>query len=289
MGGFKILPYLEGNPTRQMKVDVSRNRWLRDVCTHIPGSLGWFFVLAHLKIPRIKRQGGHLVESAGYYSGVLRSGSISVHLASGKRLQSFTQLWRITTLIGKSTISMGHFQVRKLLVYRRVVFIECCAVPEKRIAGTVLGSSGPMMKCIIGHCLDLPSTIKKNVSVLHIFSMFFFGGLWRVYRVFYLYSLRPPGTTWNNLGWSWLILGSNSGNELAFWGGDLPSMMSKMDYICDLGADPGKLRDGPWALMSWKIWWDVRRWVYWIILSYIIMIYHDIHQLQSICTLQHLQ
>jgi hypothetical protein len=85
MGGFKILPYLEGNPTRQIKVDVSRNRWLRDVCTHIPGSLGWFFVLAHLKIPRIKRQGGHLVESAGYYSGVLRSGSISVHIASGKR------------------------------------------------------------------------------------------------------------------------------------------------------------------------------------------------------------
>lgn len=26
-------------------------------------------------------------------------------------------------------------------------------------------------------------------------------------------------------------------NELAFWGGDLPSMMSKMDYICDLGVD----------------------------------------------------
>ena len=25
------------------------------------------------------------------------------------------------------------------------------------------------------------------------------------------------------------------GNELAFWGGDLPSLMSKMEYICDLG------------------------------------------------------
>ena len=52
---------------------------------------------------------------------------------------------------------------------------QCCAVPEKRIAGTVLGSSGPMrkymhiflrgkwMKCIIFHHLDPPSTIKNSV------------------------------------------------------------------------------------------------------------------------------
>ena len=55
------------------------------------------------------------------------------------------------------------------------------------------------MKCIIGHYLDLPRTIKKNVSVLHIFSMFLVGAL-EGQRVFYLYSLRLPGTTWVDLG-----------------------------------------------------------------------------------------
>ena len=40
--------------------------------------------------------------------------------------------------------------------------------------------------------------------------------------------LGPPGCWDPHLNIIW-------GNELAFWGGDLPSLMSKMEYICDLG------------------------------------------------------
>jgi len=54
-------------------------------------------------------------------------------------------------------------------------------------------------------------------------------------------SLYPEATfhSWSELPKGGTLVESVGyySNELAFWGGDLPSLMSKMEYICDLGVD----------------------------------------------------